>query len=50
MVLRGDETKWKLILVRLKIAIVLTQNGCTVCAEHTMGMEIIFDAPDGTPR
>ena len=23
---------------------------CTVCAERTIGMEIILDAPDGTPR
>jgi hypothetical protein len=23
---------------------------CTVCAERTIGLEIILDAPDGTPR
>jgi hypothetical protein len=23
---------------------------CTICAEHTIGLEIILDAPDGTPR
>jgi hypothetical protein len=22
----------------------------TVCPEHTVGLKIIFDAPDGTPR
>jgi hypothetical protein len=23
---------------------------CTVCAERTIGSEIVLDAPDGTPR
>ena len=23
---------------------------CTVCAKHTMGLEIVLDAPDGTLR
>ena len=23
---------------------------CTVCAKHTIGSEIILDAPDGTPK
>jgi hypothetical protein len=23
---------------------------CTSCAKHTIGSEIILDAPDGTPR
>ena len=23
--------------------------GCTVCAKHTISLEIILDAPDGTP-
>ena len=26
------------------------QDMCTVCAERTIGSEIISDAPDGTPR
>jgi hypothetical protein len=25
------------------------QNRCMVCAKHTIGSEIILDAPDGTP-
>ena len=41
---------WKLVLVRLEIVLILTQDGCTVCAEHIIGLEIILDAPDGTPR
>jgi hypothetical protein len=40
--------KWKLILVRLEIVQILTR--CAVCAERTIGSEIILDAPDGTPR
>jgi hypothetical protein len=28
----------------------LTQDRCTVCAEHTIGSEIVLDTPDGTPR
>ena len=26
------------------------EDRCTVCVEHTIGSEIILDAPDGTPR
>ena len=29
---------------------VSVQDRCTVGAEHTIGSEIILDAPDGTPR
>ena len=28
----------------------LDQDRYTVCAEHTIGLEIILEAPDGTPR
>jgi hypothetical protein len=41
--------KWKLDSVRLEIVLVLTQDRCTVCAERTIGSEMILDAPDGTP-
>jgi hypothetical protein len=27
----------------------LMQDQCMVCAERTMGSEIVLDAPDGTP-
>jgi hypothetical protein len=40
--------KWKLNSVRLEIVLVSAQDRCTVCAEHTIGLEIILDAPDGT--
>jgi hypothetical protein len=34
--------KWKLILVCLKIALILTQDRCTVCIEHTIGSKIVL--------
>ena len=37
--------KWKLVSVRLEIVLVLVQDSCTVCAERTIGSEIILDAP-----
>ena len=42
--------KWKLVLVYLEIVLILTQDRYTVCAKHTIGLEIILEAPDGTPR
>jgi hypothetical protein len=39
-----------LALVCLEIVLTLTLDRCTVCAEGTVGSEIISDAPDGTPR
>ena len=42
--------KWKLVSVHLEIVLVLVQDRCTVCAEHTIASEIILAAPDGTPR
>jgi hypothetical protein len=41
---------WNLILVHLEIVLILMQDWCTVCAERTIGSEIILDAPDGSPR
>jgi hypothetical protein len=37
--------KWKLISVRLDIVLILTQDRCTVCVEHTIRSEIILDIP-----
>jgi hypothetical protein len=28
----------------------LKQDSCSVCAERTIGSEIVLDAPDGAPR
>ena len=50
MVLLGDEAKQKLILVYLEIVLILTQDRCTVCVEHTIGSEVILDARVATPR
>jgi hypothetical protein len=30
--------------------LILTQDKCLVCAKRTIGVEIILDVPDGTPR
>ena len=37
---------WNLFLVHLETMLVSVQDRCTVCAEHTIGSEIILDAPD----
>jgi hypothetical protein len=49
MELPGDRLKWKLDLVCLEIVLILMEDRCIVYAEHTIGMEIILDTPDGTP-
>jgi hypothetical protein len=41
---------WKVVSVHLEIVLILIQDRCTVCAEHTVGLEIILGAPDGTTR
>jgi hypothetical protein len=41
---------WNLVSVRLETVLVSVQDRCTVCAEHTIGLEIILDAPNDTPR
>ena len=38
---------WNLDSVHLEIVLILTQDGCTVCAERTIGSEIVLDTPDG---
>jgi hypothetical protein len=40
---------WNLILVCLEIVLVSVQDRCIVCANRTIGLEIILDAPNGTP-
>jgi hypothetical protein len=41
---------WSLVLVHLELLLVSVQDRCMVCAKHTVGSEIILDAPDSTPR
>ena len=50
MELPGDVGNGSLISVRLEIMLVLVQERCTVCAKRNIGLEIILDTPDGTPR
>jgi hypothetical protein len=49
MVLLGDKAQVKLVSACLKIVQILTQDRCTVCAERTIGSEIVLDKIDGTP-
>ena len=42
--------KWKHFLVCLEIVLILTPDWCMVCAEHSVGSEIILETPDRTPR
>ena len=37
--------KWKLVLVRLEIVLILTQDRFTVCVERNIGPEIVLHAP-----
>jgi hypothetical protein len=30
--------------------LILTQDGCAVCAKRTIGSEMVLNAPDGSPR
>ena len=41
---------WNLVLVHLETVLVSVQDSYMVCAKCTIGLEIILDAPDGTPR
>ena len=50
MELLGDAGHVESHSVRLEMVLVLVQDRCTVCAERTIGSEIVLDAPDGTPR
>jgi hypothetical protein len=36
--------------VHLEIVLMSVQDRCTVCAKHTVGSEIVLDAPDSSPR
>ena len=41
---------WNLVSIRLEIVLVLVQDRCMVCAECTIGLEIILDAPNRTTK
>ena len=50
MVILGDVGHVESRSVCLVIVLVLVLDRCTVCVKHTIGSDIILDAPDGTPR
>jgi hypothetical protein len=50
MVLLGDEAQVDARFCLFGDTANLTQDRCTICAKCTIGLEIILDAPDGTPR
>jgi hypothetical protein len=41
---------WSLVPAHLEIVLVSVQDRCTVCAKRTIGLEIVLDATDNTPR
>ena len=50
MELLGDVGHVESHSVRLEMVLVLVQDRCTVCAQRTIGSDIVLDAPEGTPR
>ena len=50
MQLLGEWVMSNLVLIRLDMVLVSVQERCTVCAKHTIGLEIVLEAPDGTPK
>jgi hypothetical protein len=38
------------VSVHLDMVLVPVQDRCTVCAKSTIGLEIVLDKADGTPR
>jgi hypothetical protein len=41
---------WNLVSVHMETVLVSVQYRCTICAERTIGSEIILDTPGDTPR
>jgi hypothetical protein len=41
---------WNPVFVRLETVFVSVQDRCTVCTEHTIGIEIVLDTLNGTFR
>ena len=50
MVPLGDEAQVEGRFGLSDIVLILMQDRCTVCVECTNGLEIVLDAPEGTPR
>ena len=49
MVPLGDEAQVEARLALFGDKLIMTQDSCTICVERTIELEIILDAPDGTP-
>ena len=49
MVLLGDEAQVDARFGLFGESAILTQDRCTVCVECSIGLEIVLDAPDGSP-
>ena len=49
MILLGDEAQLEARFGLFGDVLILTQDRCTVCAEHTIGSDIVLDTPGGTP-
>ena len=49
MVLLGDEAEVEAYFGPFGDSANLDADRCMVCAERTIGSEIVLDAPDGTP-
>ena len=50
MVLLGDEAQLEARFGSFDDSVILMEDRCVICAECTIGSEIVLDAPDGTPR
>ena len=50
MVLLGDVDHVESRFGALGDVLVSVQDRCTVCAERAVGLEIVLDAPEETPR
>ena len=50
MVLLGDKAQVEGHYGPIGHSANLTQDRCMVCVEHTLGLKVILDEPDGTPR
>ena len=50
MALLGDESQVVACFGQFGDSVILTQDRCTVCSERTIGLEIILDTCNVTPR
>jgi hypothetical protein len=41
---------WNLVLIYFETVLASVQDRCKVCIERTIGIEIVLDTLDGTPR